>query len=173
MSDECLNITGGCGLFVIILGVFAVVMTQLVFATMGLAHGVPNLQNPPNITDCDQSEDFPLRMMYIWLVVEGSLVWGSMVLGILIPGPEVETENGEKKRTPGPFSGLVQLASFAWIIYGCVIVYNEDIFSRLESCDDWGAHLMNTMATLFVVFYSILAGILVLGCFGMCCAAAN
>ncbi len=156
------------GTIVAVVGIIAIAITQMVFATIGMSHAVPNLQNPPefNSTTCHTVSEFEPNMMYIWLVVEGALVWVSIIVSILTP-----SSNEEGEYQPNPLGGLVQLGSLGWIIYGCVIIFNETIYNSLVSCDDWGAYLMYTMSTLFIVCYGVLGALMLFTCCVVCGSA--
>jgi hypothetical protein len=58
----------GCGIVLITISVVALAITQLVFATMGLVHAVPNLKNPQTFNQtCIPNEIFePLRIVWIF-----------------------------------------------------------------------------------------------------------
>jgi hypothetical protein len=169
------NLTfGDFMIFLVGVGYITTYITQLVIGTMGMVHSVPILQNGHKLK-CTTVDSFEPDMMYIWLIVYGSLNWVHFLLYLSIrsiSGPNTTDENGEKydslagKTVKTVVVGLfrnfpengIYVGWVGWGVYGIIQIFDQQVYNSLVGCDEYSAHLMTAACLVSLVLYCI-AGI--------------
>ena len=128
-------------------------MFDLILGTLGFTYGVTNIDDP---NTCGMNKNSP-KNLYTWLIVYGItvLILVFLGLGILkylkLPSSMTYAVNYYSLN-------LLLLFQLVWIIYGCVLIFDETNYEQLVNCNEktkQSAVLMRIICILNIVAISL------------------